>query len=163
MRHGTGLLDAGAFDAGAPHESLPAVIVGTLGTRPDCGSPATTSASVGTVTDRTEPGAPERNTALPLGVADHTKLNCVLPTAIEDNSPDLSGMHVSGGVASPTSPPAGIDASLQQTCDCCGGSGRHAHLTHLVCGVCRGSGLMPALAFELAVFALSNATLVLLS
>jgi len=29
---------------------------------------------------------------------------------------------------------------VAETCDCCGGSGRHAHMRHLVCGVCGGSG-----------------------
>ena len=139
MRHGSALPNAGAFYEGKPPESLPAVVVGTFGTLADCDATATLHASVSTIPNANHPGIAERNIAHIPQVADHAQRYCVLTAPEADNSPDLLGMRVTGGIASPYSAPAGIDTSLQQTCDCCGGSGR-SHFR--VCSVCGGSGLV---------------------
>jgi hypothetical protein len=138
MRHGSALSSAGAFYEGKPPESLPAVVVGTFGTLADCDATATPHASVGTVPSITEPGIAERNIAHIPQVADHAQRYCVLTSATEDNSPDLSAIPVSREAAPATAPDTGIDAAAGETCPACMGSGR-GHFGR--CSICLGSGV----------------------
>ncbi len=202
LRHGSGLRNAtGAFDGGFPSESLPAVVVGTCGTHPDCDPPVTTHASNGTVPGIGDAVVPnvtvsfvQRDT--PLKSADartcyHEQTETIPPTIRKEVAPDaqadvargvdLDGENyrvVGGNGVDSTSPACnpginrgGAQGSAEDTaakratvtCDACCGSGRSYHFGHLVCGFCGGTGLMPALAFELAVFVVSNAAVVLLT
>ena len=120
----------------------PAVVVGTLGTLADCDATATPPASVGTIPSITEPSIAELNIAPFPQVADHAQRSCVLTAPEADNSPDLSAIPVSREPVPAIAPDAGIDAAAGETCVCCGGSGRHAHLRHLVCSECGGSGVL---------------------
>lgn len=138
MRHGSALSIAGAFNTGTACESLPAVVVGTLGTLGDCDATATPPASVSTVTCRTEPGIAERNIAHIPQVADAAQRYCVLAGASEDNSPDLSAIPVSRERVPDIAPDTGIDAAAGETCPACMGSGR-GHFGR--CSICLGSGV----------------------
>jgi len=142
LRHGSALQGGDAFDAGCPRESLPPVVVGTLGTPADCDRSASTAAIVGTVPSITEPGIAERNIAHIPQVADQEKLSCVLEVVSGYRDTDQSAIPLNGEYEAAISLDAGIDAAAGETCDCCGGSGRHAHLRHLVCSECGGSGLV---------------------
>jgi hypothetical protein len=138
MRHGSALSSAGAFYEGKPPESLPAVVVGTLGTLGDCDATATPPASVSTIPNANHHGIAERNIAHIPKVADHAQRYCVFPAATEDNSPDLSAIPVSRERVPDIAPDAGIDAAAGETCPACMGSGR-GHFGR--CSICIGSGV----------------------